>query len=139
VHGAKTAEYLTWERMKRRCLNPNSADFAEYGARGIGVCERWRNSFSAFFDDMGPKPTPTHSIDRIDGRKGYEPGNCRWATKREQSANTSRTIRVRVNGEGMCLVEAAKKLRLAVGRIHGRYKALGIWALYGGRGRPADA
>jgi hypothetical protein len=79
--------YHTWRTMKRRCENPNDKD---YGGRGIKVCERWRNSYDAFVADMGPKPTPKHSIDRINNDGNYEPSNCRWATMKEQLANRRR-------------------------------------------------
>jgi hypothetical protein len=85
-------EYVTWAGMKQRCLNPHCADYKRYGGRGIGICERWRNSFENFFTDMGPKPSPKYSIDRIDNDGNYEPGNCRWATSGEQQTNKRSTI-----------------------------------------------
>lgn len=82
--GTRTSEYDSWVSMKQRCTNPSDKAFARYGARGIKVCARWVDSFAAFFDDMGPKPTPAHTIDRLRYRGDYEPGNCRWATKAQQ-------------------------------------------------------
>lgn len=73
--------------MKDRCSRPGNNRFYLYGGAGIRVCDRWNASFTAFLSDMGPKPTQKHTIDRIDSSKGYEPGNCRWATQKEQSAN----------------------------------------------------
>ena len=73
--------------MKSRCFNDQTAGWELYGGRGITVCDRWRDSFPAFFADMGAKPSPNHSIDRIDVNGNYEPGNCRWATSKQQSAN----------------------------------------------------
>jgi hypothetical protein len=77
--------------MKNRCHNPKNKDFDSYGARGIKVCDEWRTSFKSFFDFVGPKPTPKHSIDRYPNNDGnYEPGNVRWATAKEQAANKQR-------------------------------------------------
>lgn len=79
--------YRIWSAMKSRCYNPRTINYKYYGARGISVCARWRDSFEAFLADMGQPPTPTHSIDRIHNDRGYEPANCRWATAAEQNAN----------------------------------------------------
>jgi len=73
--------------MVKRCHDPNEKSYLKYGALGIKVCDRWRYSFPAFFEDMGPKSTPAHSIDRRDSSGDYEPGNCRWATDPEQAVN----------------------------------------------------
>ena len=78
--------------MKRRCYTPTSGGYSIYGGRGIRVCDRWRNSFEAFYADMGPRPSAKHSLDRIDVDGNYEPGNCRWATHGEQSWNRRQTI-----------------------------------------------
>ena len=80
-----TPEYSTWEHLVQRC-RPEYFKSHIYSERGIEVCERWRNSFLAFYEDMGPRPEGK-TIDRIDNEKGYEPGNCRWATPKEQSQN----------------------------------------------------
>ncbi len=83
----RTPEYQTWEGMKQRCHNPRFPRFKDWGGRGIIVCDRWRDDFKAFLEDMGARPSSGHSIDRINNDGNYEPSNCRWATTSEQSAN----------------------------------------------------
>lgn len=90
VNGRRTAEYRTWVTMNQRCGNPKNPRFSDYGGRGIVVCAEWKSSFEMFFREMGARPSADHSIDRIDNEKGYEPGNCRWATRSEQQRNTRR-------------------------------------------------
>jgi hypothetical protein len=88
-HGlaGKVPEYHVWEGIKQRCLNPECAGYKYWGGRGIRVCQRWADSFEAFYTDMGPRPSDEYSIDRVDNDGDYEPGNCRWATRSEQQRN----------------------------------------------------
>lgn len=87
TRGGKAAtEYQIWNGMIGRCSQPSHISWPLYGARGISVCERWR-TFSNFYEDMGPRPSAKHSIDRIDSDGDYTPENCRWATAKEQFSN----------------------------------------------------
>jgi len=86
-----TPEYWAWSSMKKRCYNSNNSNYCHYGGRGIVVCDKWRNSFMAFIEDMGLKPFPKAQIDRIDNDGNYEPDNCMWATSTENNRHTSKT------------------------------------------------
>lgn len=87
VGGRQSLEYNSWRAMKARCGNPNHVAYQHYGGRGIRVCDAWQDSFKAFLLDMGPRPSPLHSLDRIDVNAGYSKKNCRWATPSEQARN----------------------------------------------------
>ncbi len=80
-------EYGIWNMMQTRCYNDSHISYPGYGAKGVRVCVRWLSSFEHFLEDVGPRPTPFHSIDRKDPEGNYEPDNCRWATAKEQAAN----------------------------------------------------
>lgn len=83
----QSIEYTCWTTMIQRCTNPGTKNWKNYGGRGISVCRRWRSSFCNFLADMGLKPNPALSIDRINNDKGYYPSNCRWATRSVQCKN----------------------------------------------------
>lgn len=105
-HGdSKSPEYNSWACMIQRCYDENHDTYERYGALGITVCDEWRTSYAAFLAHIGRKPSPRHTIDRIDGTKGYEPGNVRWATPLEQSRNTKQTHLLTWNGKTLCLSE----------------------------------
>lgn len=90
THGkSKTAEYAVWRSMIARCENPRDKRFHRYGGRGISVCSRWRTSFPAFIEDVGERPAPGLSLDRINNDRNYEPSNVRWASRKEQMRNAS--------------------------------------------------
>lgn len=87
-HGlGDTPEYEAWIGMKKRCYNKSTRNYKNYGGRGIKVCEQWITSFTAFLANIGPRPSPLYSIDRIDNNGDYEPTNVRWATKQQQAIN----------------------------------------------------
>ena len=99
--------------MKTRCLNPNSKDFLRYQGRGITICERWKSSFWNFIEDMGPRPSPSHSIDRIDNNGNYEPSNCRWATLSDQANNMRSNHLVEYDGKSQSLAAWSAETGLA--------------------------
>lgn len=94
--GVRSPEYIAWHNMRERCSRPTHRQYGDYGGRGIAVCERWlgRGGFANFLADMGPRPSPEHSLDRIDNDGPYAPWNCRWATVIEQKRNSRRAFYV---------------------------------------------
>jgi hypothetical protein len=103
-----TPEYDAWHAMKQRCLNPRNKNFARYGGRGISMCDRWMK-YENFLEDMGRKPSPAHSIDRINNNGNYEPQNCRWATRSEQQQNKRVGILLKTNTSGHAGVSRESK------------------------------
>lgn len=104
------AEYSCYQSMKDRCLNSRNPAYKYYGGRGIIICDRWIESFEHFFVDMGPRPSLTHTLDRFPDKNGnYEPDNCRWATKREQSNNSRRCRYIEFAGRTQTIAEWARE------------------------------
>lgn len=116
-HGRRnTSEYVAWRRMIDRCGNPKRSEYADYGGRGIAVCLRWQ-SFENFFADMGCRPSPKHSLDRRDNDRGYEPGNCRWATAIEQQNNRRSNSLAEFDGRTQTLAQWEREFGLTEGSL----------------------
>lgn len=123
THGKRRyPEYSVWAGMIKRCESKNEKCYPDYGGRGITVCERWRNSFQSFFDDMGPRPSPKHEIDRIDTNGNYEPSNCRWIIRLANSRNKRSNHLLELQGEVHCITEWEDILGLKRGTIDGRIR-----------------
>lgn len=126
--GSRSAEYKTWKAIRSRCHDPKTPHFAMYGARGIRVCEEWRESFKQFLADMGHRPPGRFSLDRIDNSKGYEPGNCRWATYRTQQNNRSNNRIIEFDGRSMTLAEWGRVTGVARATLERRIDRYG-WSI----------
>lgn len=110
IHGRSDSRIqLIWTSMKSRCYYPPHRSFHYYGARGITVCQRWRESLLEFIADMGECP-PGMTLDRIDSTGNYEPGNCRWATRGQQGANKRNNRNLLFQGELLCVAVWARRL-----------------------------
>lgn len=119
LHGeSDSLEYKSWAALKGRCLNPANPKYPRYGGRGIKVCERWLDDFETFLADMGRKPSPLHSIDRINNDGDYEPNNCHWATIDTQTRNRSTTRHVAINQDTMCVRDWEDKLGVSRGKFY---------------------
>lgn len=101
--------YYTWQAMKRRCLNPSDSHYKHYGARGIAVCQRWADSYEAFFSDMGLPPTIDHQIDRQDNDSGYFPENCQWVSRKDNARNRRNNRVITAFGETLNLSQWSEK------------------------------
>jgi hypothetical protein len=118
--GRKTPEYLAWVGMHTRCTNPQGTGYENYGARGITICDRWRESFENFLTDMGPRPSSAHSVERKDNNRGYEPDNCVWATRVEQANNRRNNRVVTYKGQRLTIVQAAALAGIPAQNVYDR-------------------
>jgi len=113
THGmSETKLCQVWSGIKKRCINPRQKAYADYGGRGIRVCDRWIDSFDNFLLDMGLPPGDKHTIDRIDNDGDYEPSNCRWATRSEQARNKRNSIRITLYGKTLSISDWADETGL---------------------------
>lgn len=123
THGlTKSAEYKIWCGIKRRCYNVNEKCYPRYGGRGIKMSEDWRNSFAAFIADIGNRPSPLHSIDRINNNGNYEHGNCHWVSNEMQAKNRRSNVHLSCLGKSMTLSEWARLYKINPTTISTRLK-----------------
>jgi len=121
-HGeSRSTEHQTWRGMHARCTDPSATGWSMYGARGIKVCDRW-SSFDNFLADMGRKPSPELTLDRIDSNGDYEPGNCRWATLEQQSTNRRDNLHLTYQGRTQTLSQWAREIGITRSGLHYRLK-----------------
>lgn len=123
-HMSNTPEYRSYNMMLNRCLNPHAMDYRHYGGRGIIVCERWRNSFTAFYEDMGLRLAGL-TLDRKDNNGNYDPENCRWATKQQQSRNRRDSRKILYKGILVNLHNAADRFGQNADTVRSRIDRLG--------------
>jgi hypothetical protein len=107
---SQTKEYRCWRRIISRCHNPDDQRYPWYGARGLAVCDRWRADFENFLEDMGPAPSPAHTIERDKNHLGYHPENCRWATMKEQAQNRRSNVYLTFQGRRLTVAQWAAEL-----------------------------
>ena len=112
--------YATWCGMKSRCLSPNNPSYSRYGARGVFVCDEWVSSFLAFVHDMGPRPTPKHTVERKDNDGPYAPWNCIWGTKSEQANNRSHGAMITYRGVTKTTAQWASEIGVSYHTLYKR-------------------
>lgn len=118
--GYQRPEYGIWKAIKRRCTNPRSESYHNYGGRGIKLCQRWLNSFANFFADVGERPSPKHTLERRNNNGPYAPYNVYWATRKEQLRNTRRNRIYTYKGQTACLTDLAEKYGINLNTARGR-------------------
>lgn len=134
----KMPEYRAWRHLRERCSEPSDPNFRNYGGRGIKVCPAWDHSFAQFLHDVGRRPSPRHSIDRINNDGHYEPGNVRWATQSEQNSNKRGQYPLTYKGETMLLTHWARRLGMRQCVLRQRIVELG-WDVERALTTPTDA
>lgn len=128
THGlADSPEYRMWNGIKKRCLTPTAQNYSYYGGRGITICDAWKESFQKFYDDMGPRPTPQHTIERRSNDLGYDKENCYWATVIEQAHNRRNNHMITIENATRCLVEWLEIYH--IGRSTFSYRVNHGWSL----------
>jgi hypothetical protein len=126
IHGMySTPEYKTWAGIIQRCTNPNEKAFKNYGSRGITVCKEWRKDFMAFFKDMGKRPSPKLTIERVDNNKGYSLENCVWANSKKQANNRRTNHIITIHGWTMNLCQWAEFAGISQKNLSKRINAFG--------------
>lgn len=137
THGkSRIPEYAIWNSMVQRCYCKKVMGYCNYGGRGITVCSRWRRSIDAFLEDMGPRPSPKHQIDRFPDNNGnYEPGNCRWVTGKQNCNNRRNNHKIEHNGQTMTLTEWAESVGMRKDTLRYRISRLG-WSIEAALGTP---
>lgn len=126
IHGKNNSNiYRVWVRMKQRCYNPQDKAYKHYGGRGLKVSKSWQ-SFENWYRDMGDKPTPKHTLERIDNNKGYSKQNCKWATMLEQGNNRRNNVRLTYNGKIKTISEWAREYNLGFVTLKYRLKKWNI-------------
>lgn len=108
----RSSEYISWASMQQRCYNQKHSTYANYGGKGVSVCDKWRQSFQSFLLDMGRKPFQGASIDRIDVLGNYTPDNCRWASSTQQNTNRTNNTHVVISGNRSTISEASRMVRI---------------------------
>lgn len=127
-HGGKRVivppdkEYCVWQGMIQRCNDQHHKSFPDYGGRGISVCPEWLNSYQTFLSDVGRRPAPGYTIERIDNNGNYEPGNVRWATRREQGSNKSNNRRLEWNGKTQAMSQWAREFGIPYDSLRARLR-----------------
>lgn len=121
THGmSRSPEFKSWLHMKERCHKEDNPQYHNYGGRGVEVCSEWRDDFQAFYDHIGPKPSPELTVDRVDNDGNYEPGNVRWASRQQQCRNFRCNTLLTYDGRTQCIVEWAEELGVNRGTLQTR-------------------